>query len=720
MFPKGPRFPATKVSDVPGPNAYNPQDPEYDAYKRGAFLEKTNRFAKDEADDVPGPSTYNTDSKGTDGKPSLGSKTTADRYAMLQRKVEDLERVHAEGKKAHRLEVERLKLDLSRAQKSATEHSERADKLKKHNDMRESRVQELKKTTSAEQGELRELRTKLKASEHERAQLSSKQGEASEARKALQAAETRRREDVRERDKKISDLEKTLSTERKKRELVEARLAEVKGKVDGEVQESRAAVSDLKARLQEYEAQARSARTALESLQAQTADKEEDMLEKLEQHRALLTRVAQEYGRLASATVLKAQHDQLKHESAILQMRILKLERKLANTEGQVIELANLVRQTREENQFLSARLQEVDQEALYYSQRLAEVAKEGLPSPSYPYQTLEADMATIAEQLRDSEIVMRRAIHADLIAWAELDRLRCQSAIAHSSTLLAALDGADKQAQKLAAEHHAVENRCTELNSMLETLRAEHAAVEGRLAETSTALDISKAAEVDLKRQLEDARVRALTDMSKVQQMLQKEREGSKRLAEAAHKSRIAEEALQMEIEQLSAELAEAERYQDAYNSLVEEVDALVARNALAEEEAAHLSRFNAEIVGHNNPAQRIMYVEKIRREMHETKQELLMCTRERDSIQMQNEDLQHELLMYKSVAVPTEMKPRTMVTRIARTTMPIRNDSLNCRATAEGPVRDGQVHTSGMRKFETAPEVEDRPGDMTLEEIM
>jgi hypothetical protein len=71
-----------------------------------------------------------------------------------------------------------------------------------------------------------------------------------------------------------------------------------------------------------------------------------------------------------------------------------------------------------------------------------------------------------------------------------------------------------------------------------------------------------------------------------------------------------------------LTAELTEAERYQTAYYRLVEEVGELVARNALAEEEADKLSRFNAEILGHNNPAQRIMYVDRIRRELAETKQ--------------------------------------------------------------------------------------------------
>jgi hypothetical protein len=52
-----------------------------------------------------------------------------------------------------------------------------------------------------------------------------------------------------------------------------------------------------------------------------------------------------------------------------------------------------------------------------------------------------------------------------------------------------------------------------------------------------------------------------------------------------------------------------------------VDEVGAVVDRNNLAEEEADRLSKFNAEILGHNNPAQRIMYVDRIRRELAETK---------------------------------------------------------------------------------------------------
>ena len=76
------------------------------------------------------------------------------------------------------------------------------------------------------------------------------------------------------------------------------------------------------------------------------------------------------------------------------------------------------------------------------------------------------------------------------------------------------------------------------------------------------------------------------------------------------------------MLLDRLTTELTDAERYQEAYYNLVDEVGTLVDRNNLAEDEADRLSKFNAEILGHHNPSQRIMYVDRIRRELAETKQ--------------------------------------------------------------------------------------------------
>jgi hypothetical protein len=71
-----------------------------------------------------------------------------------------------------------------------------------------------------------------------------------------------------------------------------------------------------------------------------------------------------------------------------------------------------------------------------------------------------------------------------------------------------------------------------------------------------------------------------------------------------------------------LTVDLTDAERYREAYLKLFDEVGVLAARNQLAESEANKLSQFNAEILGHNNPSQRIVYLDRVRRELAETKQ--------------------------------------------------------------------------------------------------
>ena len=53
-----------------------------------------------------------------------------------------------------------------------------------------------------------------------------------------------------------------------------------------------------------------------------------------------------------------------------------------------------------------------------------------------------------------------------------------------------------------------------------------------------------------------------------------------------------------------------------------MKQVEVLISRNALAEDEAQYLSQMNAEILSHANPNQKIYYVDRIRRELAETKQ--------------------------------------------------------------------------------------------------
>lgn len=71
-----------------------------------------------------------------------------------------------------------------------------------------------------------------------------------------------------------------------------------------------------------------------------------------------------------------------------------------------------------------------------------------------------------------------------------------------------------------------------------------------------------------------------------------------------------------------LSEELSDAEAYREAYNAILVQVQSLVDRNELAEDEAERLSKMNAEFLSHKNPQQRIVYLDRVRRELAETKQ--------------------------------------------------------------------------------------------------
>lgn len=155
-----------------------------------------------------------------------------------------------------------------------------------------------------------------------------------------------------------------------------------------------------------------------------------------------------------------------------------------------------------------------------------------------------------------------------------------------------------------------------------------------------------------------------------------------------------------------LSTELSEAESWKDAYQELLREAQNLLARNAVAEEEANHLSQVNAEILGHRNPMQRIYYVDKIRRELADTKHKLLMSTRDQEIAQDENDALKNELFMYKSTTVPPGGKPRTAITRVNR--MP-----LSSRLSDENipPTRYGEKNPHSLQEY---------PEDMTIEEIM
>ncbi|GJE94441.1 hypothetical protein PsYK624_106110 [Phanerochaete sordida] len=701
MFAKGNRFPSAKAPEGPGPNAYDIKDPEYDAYKRGAFLEKQDRFNEGKPSDVPGPGSYATDTMMTVPKPS-GSRTGLDTHAILQKKVDELERLLADNKKAYRADMDRLKQELSAAQRATSDQAEQIAKLKKQNDTYDARLKELRQVNLTDQSEIRELRTKLRASEHERAQLASKQGSASDAKKALQALELRRRTENQEKDKRIAELEKALASERTRTEALQSNLSEAIGSSDAQLEAARAAQLALETELEQARASASSASSTLAALRTRTSDSEDALVQQLEAHRTLLARVAQEYGLLAAASVPRAVHEQTRREAAGLQLRVWRLERKFANAEGQVHELAALVRATMERDAFLEERLRDAEEELGYYSGELAALRMEQDADTDGDGEGAARLSAAIARELHAEEVELRIALDDDHAVWSHLDALRTQHLHTHASALLTHLDSVRHDAETQRTQAKAAEAQQAALVRELSAARAEHDKARAELANAAQAAVRAKAKEAELVRDRDREKEKAKAERAGLEREARRERDARERLAAALQQSQAAEAALTGEIDQLSPELADAERYEAAYTALVDEVDALVRKNALAEDEAVRLSRFNAEILGHHNPAQRILYVDRVRRELAAAKQDFIMMEKDRDALVVQNDELARELQMYKSVAVPADFRTRSTLTRVSR--RPLAPHSSNARS-------------AGKTSAEAAEEYKE--GDMTIDEL-
>ncbi|WVQ75655.1 hypothetical protein IAR50_005284 [Cryptococcus sp. DSM 104548] len=126
---------------------------------------------------------------------------------------------------------------------------------------------------------------------------------------------------------------------------------------------------------------------------------------------------------------------------------------------------------------------------------------------------------------------------------------------------------------------------------------------------------------------------------------------EGMKRANDSVMRAKAAEQSLVEEVEYLREVYLEASKYEELYNTLQEEHEILIAREEAAIREAEDVVRQNAELAGHTNEVQKISYVEGLRREMVDVKQELA-GTRQMLNISYDKINaLEAEIAAYKSL---------------------------------------------------------------------
>ena len=444
-------------------------------------------------------------------------------------------------------EIDRLKFELVRYQKTNGEQSERIDKLKKHAGALEVKIQEFKKTASTDQSEIKDLRVKLRTSEHERAQLFAKQGESGETKRALQALESKRRDELKERDRKIAELENALASERKKREIAEMRAAEIERKKEEELREACTTARRLEDQVNVARDEALNAQSSLQALGSATTSKEQDLVLQLEHYRAMLGRVAEEYGRLVSTTVPASTHSRINYEHSSLQMQLFRLERKLANSEGQVVELANLVRHTMETNASLSTRLRDVEQEVIFYSTGLHDLTKIRDTFYLNSERALQDNLEAIATDIHDCRTQNLETLVLESEAVCQFYRIV-------NGDLLQLFYSAD---QSLEAKEALIQQRVAELDTALTTQISLTTQLQVVQTERDTALAQLNGLVVsmdELKIALEEAETNRLAEVSKSEETLKNERHTIQSLTSTVQKSRMAEEALRADIDQCVA----------------------------------------------------------------------------------------------------------------------------------------------------------------------
>ena len=528
--------------------------------------------------------------------------------------------------------MERVKQELSRAQKLNSEQTSQFDKLKKQNDSFDTKLQESRKQNLVDQGEIKELRAKLRVSENERGHLALKSEEGGDARKSIAALEVKRKEELRERDRHIAELEKSVATEQKRNLALEGKLLEARGRTQQELDEARKTISSLRSKVAVAEEDVASARTG-------AGQREEELITQLESARNMIQRVAEEYGRLASSTVPKASYDAVKRENCTLRLNVTKLQRKFTIADSEVHEMVDLLKVSRDQCRALEHILRGVRADLDSQADVLSEAFLMVDDTPPNEYAELESRLLavaldestrrvdTIAAQLSSTELFTdwykalgRTLLHDYSLACTELSAAAEENQVHQNATTVAT-------------------THVSTLSTQLEAAKLQTDSIQRQAAELSERLEVAKAREASLKGEATKRERDVKTEKQAAKERLEREKEMVNHLQTSMERQRFAEDEMRSEIStyatthlaltaadtdvfRLSRALAESEDYAHAYRTLVDEVNALVDRNALAEEEAQQLSKFNAELLSHKNPAQKIMYVDRIRQELADAKQ--------------------------------------------------------------------------------------------------
>jgi chromosome segregation ATPase len=428
----------------------------------------------------------------------------------------------------------------------------RIDKLKKQVDTQDTSIQDLKRAALTDQTEIKDLRAKFRLAEAERAGLQTKYNEAVRTKQTSDSTKAARLDELNKRDQRIAELERVMSVEKKRREEVESKLrAAVSTKVEDEKRRS-GENAKTRTRLEQAEAETAQVRAELDADQKHSEAQREELMAQVEVLRDMLLQAAMHYGKLVLETVSRVVHDELRHEYSSLQFHTFRLERKLANTEAQVAELASLIRQSQDANSLLENELRAAEEERNWNIAAL-EDAQADLRSGQFDtsHASLTDTLATSQKEHLLSELEIQGAFSSSESRSAKFySRLNCEL-VALCAAMRTELD-----AELLVSQTRAIELQtakalqdvtCTDLHAA----RTELESTKKQLEEVSSSLNAIRAKEGALVQEVKEVRSQNKEQTTIHKQALEKEKETATRLASSLQQSKVAEEELRTEINQ-------------------------------------------------------------------------------------------------------------------------------------------------------------------------
>jgi chromosome segregation ATPase len=435
--------------------------------------------------------------------------------------------------------------------KNSADQLTRIDKLKKQADAQDTKIQDLKRAALADQTEIKDLRSKLRSAEAECAKLKTKSEETVRTKQALDSTNAARLDELKERERRIAGLEKAVGVEKKRREDVESQLRDVVSAKTAEG--TRWSSESVKARSQLEQAQAEIAqvRAELDNNRISDEKEKEDLVAQLDCLRDMLGQAATHYGKLVSDTVSKTAYDRLRREQNSLQFHSFRLERKLANTEAQVAELAGLIRQSQETIDFLESQLRSAEDERSLYRVTLDDFGKDLREVDNSTHILLVDTLFTAQKELLLSELEIRESLSSGdrhlARAYAELNNQLVSSCATMRAELTAELLKSQMQAIQLQTAKTVHDGTTADLHAA----RAELESTRKQLVETSNSLDAAKAIEIALAQEVKDVKSQSKEQATAHRQALQKEKDSVSKLTTSLQQSKVAEDELRTEIDQ-------------------------------------------------------------------------------------------------------------------------------------------------------------------------